>query len=212
MLYSQAMTVVEVYEKYEIPPNLADHQLTVAAVASVICEVTGKGDRDNVVAACLLHDMGNIIKFDLDKKIPGAEIENVEHWKEVKQKFIENYGDDEHIATIVIADDIGVSVEVKNLVDAIGFRHSLDTLNSGDKSKMIAGYSDMRVAPHGVVSLETRLDDLTTRYGATDDREQYNQALRQMEQVIFSDTGLNPSVVNKAVVDAQKIELVSFKI
>jgi len=47
-------------------PQLDEHQLTVAAVADFICaHFNGNINRNNIVKACLLHDMGNIIKFDL---------------------------------------------------------------------------------------------------------------------------------------------------
>ena len=206
------MNISDVYKKYEIPPNLADHQLTVAGVAALICEKTCKESKDEVVLACLLHDMGNIIKFDLDRKIPGAEIENINYWKAVKQKFIEKYGDDEHVATMEIAAEIGVNDKIMKLIDAVGFRHSLDTLSSGDISKMIAGYSDMRVAPHGVVSLESRLSDLTKRYGARNDREQYNQAFRDIENNIFSNTSVKASMVVQAEVNITKKELASLDV
>lgn len=201
------MTITEIYKKYEIPPNLADHQLTVASVANVICEHTNKGNLHRIVLACLLHDMGNIIKFNLDKSIPGADIDDIEYWKEVQQRFVEKYGNDEHAATLAIVRDIGVDDGVIELIDAVGFRHSIDTLNSGDVSKMIAGYSDMRVAPHGVVSLEERLSDLTKRYGSTDDREQYNQAFRQIETLIFADTKVGPEAVDQLLVDEKKKKL-----
>jgi len=200
------MTITEIYEKYEIPPNLADHQLTVAGVAKVICDEVNKGNEKALLTACLLHDMGNIIKFDLDK-IPIAKIGRIDHWKVVQQRFIEKYGSDEHQANLTIADDIGVDKEVRDLIDVVGFRHSCDALDSGDISKMIAGYSDMRVAPNGVVPLETRLADLATRYGVTGDREQYNQAFRKIEKQIFSETSVRPDVVTQEVVDRKKDEL-----
>ena len=47
-------------------PNLAMHQLRVAGVAMQICESLDTNiDTNSVVKACLLHDMGNIIKFNL---------------------------------------------------------------------------------------------------------------------------------------------------
>ncbi|MCA9366568.1 hypothetical protein KC722_03240 [Candidatus Kaiserbacteria bacterium] len=206
------MKITDIYTKYEIPPNLADHQLTVSAVASTICKLTGKGDATKVITACLLHAMGHIIKFRFEKKIRGAEMENVEHWKVVQQKLIDTYGSDEHVATMAIVAEIGVESEIIDVLDAAGFRQSLDTLQSGDESKMIAAYSDMRVAPHGVVSLQERLDDLTARYDKTDDREQYNEAFKKIEAEIFAGTDVHPKQVSPERVEAEKAELRSFAI
>jgi len=60
-------TITEIYEHYNIPPWLQEHMLRVSAVSSIICDQLGdKVRKHEVVSACLLHDMGNIIKFDFD--------------------------------------------------------------------------------------------------------------------------------------------------
>jgi 5'-deoxynucleotidase YfbR-like HD superfamily hydrolase len=47
--------------------NLQLHQLRVAAVGQIICEsIPDFDETEEVVTTCLLHDMGNIIKFDLN--------------------------------------------------------------------------------------------------------------------------------------------------
>jgi len=49
-------------------PSLQLHMFRVAGVASVICENFKQPElinQDDIVSACLLHDMGNIIKFNL---------------------------------------------------------------------------------------------------------------------------------------------------
>ncbi len=201
------MHITALYERYEIPPWLADHQLTVAGVASVVCAKTSRNEADDIVAACLLHDMGNLIKFDLDRKVPGAEVEDVEHWKVVQQRFIATYGTNTHAATLTIVDDTGVRPRVRDILDAVGFRHAIDTLESGDVSKMIAAYSDMRVAPHGVVSLEERLVDLGQRYGASPDRTLFEAAFQRMEECIFSDGKVAPASITHAVVENEKAAL-----
>ena len=62
------MTILEIYEKYKIMPQLQEHQLRVASVAKTICDhLLVPVHTDHVVSVCLLHDMGNILKFDLQK-------------------------------------------------------------------------------------------------------------------------------------------------
>ena len=59
--------ITDIYEKYKIMPLLAMHQIRVAAVAMMICDsLSVPIDKDSVIKACLLHDIGNIIKFDLN--------------------------------------------------------------------------------------------------------------------------------------------------
>ena len=69
------MTILEIYEKYKIMPQLRTHMLRVAAVGKIVCDAVNEKVKQNrgefvntknVVTACLLHDMGNIIKFDLN--------------------------------------------------------------------------------------------------------------------------------------------------
>ncbi len=55
----------EIYAEYRLMPNLKQHQFRVAAVAEIICKnLSEVVDKDNIILACLYHDMGNIIKFD----------------------------------------------------------------------------------------------------------------------------------------------------
>ncbi len=59
--------ISEIYEEYKIMPNLREHQLRVAAVAAQICDNFNKPlNKKEIITACLLHDMGNIIKFKLE--------------------------------------------------------------------------------------------------------------------------------------------------
>ena len=63
------MKVVEVYKKFGIPPNLQEHMLRVFEVTSYI-EKHWKGetvDWDLAKKIALLHDLGNVVKFDFDK-------------------------------------------------------------------------------------------------------------------------------------------------
>ena len=60
------MKISEIYQKYQIPPHLQLHMYRVSAVAWTICDNFDEElDKIKIVAADLLHDMGNIIKFDL---------------------------------------------------------------------------------------------------------------------------------------------------
>jgi 5'-deoxynucleotidase YfbR-like HD superfamily hydrolase len=58
--------ILELYDTYKIMPQLAAHQLRVAAVAYAITQAIFEPIHDEeLISACLLHDMGNILKFDL---------------------------------------------------------------------------------------------------------------------------------------------------
>ena len=50
----------------------------------------------------LLHDLGNIVKFDLEKypDFLGKEKPRLEYWKKVQKEVREKYGSDDHDVAI----------------------------------------------------------------------------------------------------------------
>ncbi len=204
------MTVQNIYRKYDIMPTLQQHMLRVAAVAKSICDhFDGPPvDMTSIVAACLLHDMGNILKFQLTRFPDFLEPKGLTYWENIQEKFGERYGKDEHVATELIIEEIGVSKRVKELVDAIGFYNSEANLVTSDFEKKICEYADMRVDPHGVVLLEDRLKDLEKRYikqyPSADDavkRKKYQENIKQMESQIFTHCSIEPDQITNDSVD-----------
>src|SRR5205823_967909 len=132
------MNILEIYKKYQIMPQLAEHQLRVAAVASLICEnFQGDIDMQNIVTACLLHDMGNIVKFNFDtetlKKLHGVvSPEQAKQWEQVKQEFLAKYGGGSHNVTMKIVDELGVGERIRELVDCVGFNQAKENEASPD--------------------------------------------------------------------------------
>ena len=219
------MSILELYEKYRIMPQLAEHQFKVAGVAKLVCDNLEQDlDRDNIVEACLLHDIGNIIKFDLsvtDKLLPGRfSPEDLAVWQGVKDEFVSKYGKDEHHATIRIIREIGVSQRVVELVDCIGFHNGKSNAESRDWGKEICAYSDMRVGPGGVISLEQRFQDLRVRYdhkhrlmgGNEDLRLEFEAGLRQIEKQLFEKCRIKPEEITEEKVLAKTESLKNFEI
>ncbi len=233
------MNILEIYRKYQIMPQLAEHQLKVAAVADVICKHITRGmdaellqplnnaekeikiDQENIIKACLLHDMGNIVKFDLTKAqelYPELFIKSEERafWENVKQEFIEKYGSISHQATDGILKETGVSNRILELVDGVGFDQAVDNLQSEDFGKKICAYSDMRVGPKGVISLEERFADLRVRYKShpegAQNREVFEDALRQIEQQIFERCKIRPEAITEDGVKDRVEKLKEFEI
>lgn len=115
------MTIQDLYEKYHIMPNLKLHQLRVAAVAQTICESFDiLVDTETVVQACLLHDMGNIVKSDFSVfpdsfYMPEGKV----YWQKIKEEYVTKYGTNDHHATIEIVQELGVSEKVIECIDGI---------------------------------------------------------------------------------------------
>lgn len=225
------MNILEIYKKYQIMPQLQEHQFTVAAVAQVICEnitpqpplILRGGDGANIVAACLLHDMGNIIKFDLtvtQKLNPEFKDFNLQFWQGVKDGYIKKYGTDEHQASIEIARELGASARVVELIDCIGFNSGKINAESSDFGRKICAYSDMRVMPQGVCLLEERLADLRVRYdqkfhqmgGNEVERRSFEDGLRQIERQIFSHCKIKPEEITQQAILGIKESLKNFEL
>ena len=128
--------IIEIYKEYKIMPMLAMHQMRVAAVAMEIADSFDTGiDKESIVKACLLHDMGNIIKFHLERNPEWNEPLGTEYWQSVKDEYILLYGNHEHHASLKIAKALGMSTYTIELINCIDASHIekitvLNVLNS----------------------------------------------------------------------------------
>jgi putative nucleotidyltransferase with HDIG domain len=157
--------IKEIYKEYKIMPNLVQHQVRVAAVAMQICEsIDLEVEKENIIKACLLHDMGNIIKFKLDQFPDFLSPEGLEYWEKVKYDYILKYGNSEHQASRDIATELGVSDKIIELLDCIDSTSVEIIKMEDDFTKKICIYADNRVTPFGIVSIEERSLEAKERY------------------------------------------------
>lgn len=199
------MIISQVYDHYRIMTNLRLHMYRVGGVAKIITDNLIKPvDGTTVVTACLLHDMGNIIKFNLHTFPQFLQPEGEAYWQEVQEWYVDRYGNDEHEASVLIATELGVSDRVKELIKAISFSSTKEDYEQGDVSKMICEYSDCRVSPFGVTSLTDRLQDLETRYSPlypseadAIKRKEFAHYAQLMEDRIFKDCQLKPDDITE---------------
>ena len=215
------MRLEEIYRKYKIMPTLAEHQLRVAAVARLIGEQLGLiTDLKNITAACLLHDMGNILKFDLSKSKSVLNLDlDINYWQSVKAEYAKKYGSNEHHASMVIAKELGANARVLELIDCVGFMQAKANLKTSDTAKKICAYSDMRVGPFGVISLKERFADLRRRYeakktaaSAESMRLKFEAALSEIEKQIFYGRGIKPGDITEAAIGRFVVELRSWNL
>jgi len=214
------MTIAEVYEQYKIMPFLQLHQLRVAAVGKLLADnFNGSLDARSVVLACLLHDMGNIIKFDLDIFPDSTADRGLAYWQEVKEDFIRRFGRDEHHATIAIAHELHVPLQVMRYIEGVGFSKLDRTVRDPSYEQKIVEYADCRVAPYGVASVEERLEDGRTRYagrkGGADADERFNgfkAAAFEVEKQIFEREKIRPDDISEGAVQPAVAELRHFSL
>lgn len=212
------MNISEIYTKYKLMPSLQLHMFRVAGVAAVICDTINLPvDSHSILSAALLHDMGNIIKFKLDIFPEFLEPEGKEYWQTVQNEYFEKYGHDEHVATVEIATEIGANEKVMDLLNRIGFSKANATYESSDFNLKIAAYSDMRVEPMGIVSLEKRLNDgrernrnRQTSFSNDSLFAEMSEYLKKIEKQIFEKTSIKPEEITEEKVQTHIQELKQF--
>ena len=161
--------ISEIYNNYRVPLDLQSHMLRASAIAIVLCE-NWKGppiNQSDITTTMLIHDIGNIAKMDFNSgQFPPSSEREINTWRNIKRKFINKYGADDHIATFNIATELGLNPRILWLVTNKIFIHNEMIAKSDDYELKICAYADQRTGPSGIVSLNNRFDELKSRYGS----------------------------------------------
>jgi len=211
--------ISEIYKDYKILPTLQEHMLRVAAVASFVCDNFNEPlPKDEIITACLLHDMGNILKFKWDSLSEFLKPEGLEYWQNVQNEYKKKYGEDEHQATVKIMKEIGLPGNIISLVEQVQFSLFCDHRVSNDFVSKIIVYADSRVDPHGVVSYEERMSEAKKRYQnhslRTEEKERQRLVAcgKDIEKQIFAKCKIKPEDINNKTVASIIAELKNFVI
>ncbi|MBP9816181.1 hypothetical protein KBD09_03015 [Candidatus Woesebacteria bacterium] len=161
------MQIQDIYDQYTIPPILQKHMYTVAAlgthIASSVKDSSLRIEKDVITEALLLHDMGNIVKFDLSR--PGLLKEDeLDYWRNIQAQFVEKYGKGDHDATILVLRELGVSNMIIHFMELSKSIEAALSAIERDMNFAIMFYADFRVGPYGILPLDARIDDLLVRY------------------------------------------------
>ena len=198
------MKIKEIYSKFGITPNLAEHMITVACVGLFIKD-HWKGpeiDWKKVKKTALLHDLGNIVRFDFDKypQFLGPEISRIDYWKEVQAETIAKYGNDDHDATEKMLQELNVSKDIANVILEKSFGNSVQVAKGDNWYAKILSYCDNRVMPKGVVTLEEMILDTKERapkYANRPDFEELCDSSREVEKQIQENLNNPVDQINK---------------
>ncbi|KUK79852.1 MAG: Metal-dependent phosphohydrolase, HD subdomain [Microgenomates bacterium 39_7] len=170
-------TLIEIYQQHGVPPNLAEHMLTVAALGKLISHHWTGPTVDEVVLidTLLLHDIGNLIKFELNSNSSREMLQNsllhlsqlektLEYWQEKQQQMIEAYGTSADQANLAIIKKLGFESKIVDLLSNHSFESLEEHLETPNWEKKLVFYCDLRVTPQGLASVEERVHDLRSRY------------------------------------------------
>lgn len=214
--------ILDIYKEYKIMPNLAMHQLRVASVIYLIINnLNIKVDEDVAIQAGLLHDMGNIIKFDLNYFPEFSKPLGLEYWQNIQNEYIKKYGRDEHKATQDILKELNVNQKVIDIDEQMVFGLLCDNKDKENWELKLLHYADMRVGPYGIISYEERMEDARKRYEKKLDDEMTREVGRRelllscgkdIERQIFANCKIKPEDINDESVKKIIEELKSFEI
>lgn len=216
-----ARNILEIYKEYKIPPFLQLHMLRVSAVAKIICDsFTEPLPEEDIIATCLLHDMGNIIKVNFTFFPEAFDPEGVEYWQKVQEEYKNKYGADEEQATEIIMEELGASRSVLELKGHVGFEKIPQNEKSSVFTHKICNYADMRVSPHGVVSMMDRIEEGHKRFLSKNisrpyiysDFEEKVKSAQNIEKQIFAKCKIKPEDITEEAVQPLISELRNFVI
>ncbi len=189
--------ISQIYDEYKIMRQLREHMFRVSAVAELICDnFDGELAKKNIIEACLLHDLGNIVKFKFENLIEFLKPEGAEYWKNVQKEFIEKYGANEHLANFNIIKELGITGKTFDFLESItGSSNGVFNVNIHDDwDVQICKYADFRVGPYGVLSIRDRLDEWQARNQNINKEFAKNayQIFNEIEKEIFAKCKIKP--------------------
>lgn len=197
------MNIKSVYGKFGVTPNLEKHMLTVAQVILFIKE-HWRGpeiDWEALKKSALLHDVGNIVKFDLEKypHLLGDKKYKIGYWKQIQKETIEKYGRDDNEATKKMLYEVGINKKIIEIVFNKAFGNVVQIAASQDWYVKILLYADLRVLPDGVATMEERFEDIRERmpkYTNRIDFEDLLEAAKEIENQIQEKLNIPVSEIN----------------
>lgn len=199
-------TISQIYEQYQIMPQLATHMLRVAGVGKLITDSWEDRElAEKSVRACLVHDLGNLAKFKLGPQYQAE-------WGPRQEELWSKWGHDAHEATYGMLRELGLGEYVEYLLAEAKLYEEEPSENDfvvTPKPALVVLYADLRVAITGVVSLEERIADLTKRYGDFRAETRWGKILEEYMQTL---TTVNLRSITEESVTPLFAELLSYNV
>jgi len=203
------MEILGFYRQRKIPRNLQRHMLRVADVGQFIARHWNSSiDEKAIVTTLLLHDLGNLLKFDFTRglELLDEDERDLDYWKSVQRDLQEKYSVDEHEATWRMAQELGVGERILFLLKNMGSSNLPKTVESSDWELKVCAYADFRVGPFGFLTVQDRFADILRRYeGREHDLSDREKTLKKMKLCILLEGQLQPEVSMRLAVLPKEI-------
>jgi hypothetical protein len=126
----------------------------------------------------------------------------------VKQEFIRKYGHSEHDATRAIVRELILGTDVQQYIDGIGFSKLASVCASTSFELKFCQYGDLRVGPHGVLSMPARMEEGKGRYRnkhpdvprSAEEWENLSGAAYELERQVFAEMDIAPEDITEQTI------------
>lgn len=213
------MKIKDIYKTYGVPPNLQEHMFRVTKIALFICDNWSgnvKLDRNKVKKSALLHDMGNIVKFDFkNSELFGLKAGKVNRWKKKRKEIISKYGTDDHLVTKKILLELGIDKNIITIILSKSFGNSIDISKSNDWTLKTLLYSDLRALPTKIGTLKARFKDIVDRmpkYSNRPDIDDLFNACREIENSIQQNVNIDLGSITEKTIEKENENLTDSEI
>lgn len=210
------MTVLDIYTKLKNPPNLQEHMLRVTKVALFIYDHWNGTpiDKDLLLRVTLLHDVGNIVKFNMQKypHFLGDEIKRVDYWIDVQKEVKEKYGTDDHEVTGKMLSELKVNPIIIQTVLDMSYWNAPIIAKSDNWILKILLYSDLRVSPTGIIPIKERLDDVHSRLEKYKERMDLYEEGLEIENQIQQNVSCKLSDITNETTQADENQFLALQI
>jgi hypothetical protein len=164
------ITTESIFERYHLPQLLQTHLWRTASLMELLLK-HWRGpqvDASLLIETMLLHDLGNLVKFDLSDTTPIMLLTQTElpMYRALQAEWHQKYGKVVDAVTVAFIKEL----RLKNgpIMSHIILNHAsgteATTVTQDDWIQKLCDYTDFRIAPHGLVTLKERFDDLGKRY------------------------------------------------
>ena len=205
------MTINDIYRKFYCTHNLQVHMIRTAKIAKLICQNLGpvKVDLERLMRACLVHDIGNTVKFDFDKypDMIGGDTGEIEYLRKKQKELIAKYSRDDHEATKKMLQEVGFDQSFIKIVLNKTYTNATRIKEGEDWFLKILLYSDQRSGPFGVLPLKDRLDEAHKRLIKYRDRHDLYDAALEIEKQIQANVEFDLNTIGDETIKDIRVDI-----
>jgi hypothetical protein len=164
------LIVKNIYAYCYLPNILIEHMWRVTSLADKLLNSwTGpKLNQPMLLETMLLHDLGNLVKFDLSPAAPHLLLpaKALTFYHQLQKLWWLKFGQNANMTTsrLIAGFPLKNSSQITKLILGHTSGTLAATVKNHDWLQKICDYTDFRVGPQGLVSLTARFADLKRRY------------------------------------------------